>query len=405
MKHKKEELIYMNNLHNSLKRKISKKKIAIVSIIGFIILLVIVLICIYSLNKEFRKNIDSIIPFKHIEENNMPYISFENLNNTKIFAWSNYIAVINGNKLTKYDSIGKDVANINIEISNPIIAVNGDFAVIAEENGSKIYLLRKNEVSWEKDLEGQISRVSVNSNGYVSVIIEGTIYKSVIELYDNDGNEMFKTYLSSTIAVNTTISSDNKYLAFAEVSISGTMIQSNIKIISIEKAGEKKSNSDPIIYAYNADSNSLIIDMQYQNKNKLICRYDDSIHIIENETDNKIIDLDSNNKYNSFADINLNNFIVVTKEENTELFKDSTEVSFTNINNNKVNIYNLDGSIKSLHSSYDRVGINTGKELYFVATNGWLIKNYKSNDDIKDIVMNNSIAGVIYKNKIEIINL
>ena len=101
MKTKREDVIYMDNLHDSLKRKISKKKIIIVSIIVFIILMIIILQCIYAFNESFRKTVDQHIPFKQIEENNVPYIKLENLNNTKIFAWTNYIAVIYGNKLIK----------------------------------------------------------------------------------------------------------------------------------------------------------------------------------------------------------------------------------------------------------------------------------------------------------------
>lgn len=402
MKPRKKETIYMDNLHDTLKKKISKKKIAVVLIIAILIITIIVLVSIYSLNENFRKTIDQYISFKNVEENNVPYINLENTNASQIFAWSNNIGVISGNNFTKYDSIGKDIANITIEISDPLIAVNNDYAVIAEKDGNKIYLLKKNDIAWEKNIEGKISRINVNQNGYVSVVIEETIYKSVIELYDNNGEEVLKTYLSSTIAVNVDVSKDNKYLAFAEINISGTMVQSNVKIVSIENSKEKKSNSDSIIYTYNAEPNSVIIDIQYQNKNKLMCRYDDSVHVIYDDKDEKIIDLDNNN---SFADIKLDNYIVYTKEKSVDLLKNDTEVNFVNINNKKVNTYNFTGTIKNLYVSYDKVGINTGKEIHFVGTNGWLIKKYKAKDDIKDIVMNNSLAGIIYKNKIEIINL
>lgn len=86
---------------------------------------------------------------------------------------------------------------------------------IAEKLGQKIYLVKNNEIVWENTLSGNISTVDVNENGYVSVILSGTSYKSVIILYDENGNELFKTYLSNTIAISSEISSDNKYLSFA----------------------------------------------------------------------------------------------------------------------------------------------------------------------------------------------
>jgi len=36
---------------------------------------------------------------------------------------------------------------------------------------------------------------------------------------------------------------------------------------------------------------------------------------------------------------------------------------------------------------------------------GWLKKKYSSNQEIKNIVLGNNLAGIVYKNKIEIIDL
>ena len=51
------------------------------------------------------------------------------------------------------------------------------------------------------------------------------------------------------------------------------------------------------------------------------------------------------------------------------------------------------------------IGLNFGNEVQIVNENGWLIKKYTSSKEIKNIVLGNSIAGVVYKNKIEIISL
>lgn len=36
---------------------------------------------------------------------------------------------------------------------------------------------------------------------------------------------------------------------------------------------------------------------------------------------------------------------------------------------------------------------------------GWLLKKYKANQEITDIVLGNSIAGIVYRNKIDVISL
>ena len=48
--------------------------------------------------------------------------------------------------------------------------------------------------------------------------------------------------------------------------------------------------------------------------------------------------------------------------------------------------------------------MNFGTEVKIINTNGWLLKEYKSSKQIKDLVLGTSIAGIVYKDKIEIID-
>ncbi len=127
---------------------------------------------------------------------------------------------------------------------------------MAEEKGQKIYLIENKEIKWEQNIEGNISQITVNKNGYVAATIVDTSYKTVVSVYNNQGNHLFNTYLSSTRIVATSISDDNKYLALAEVDTSGTLLQSNIKIISIDDGINDAANSVKKIY--NGENNDLI---------------------------------------------------------------------------------------------------------------------------------------------------
>ncbi len=73
---------------------------------------------------------------------------------------------------------------------------------------------------------------------------------------------MFKTYLSKTSVTDVTISEDNKYLAIAEIDTSGTLIQSNVKVISIEKAIADNANSS-IESTFKSETGKLITDLKY----------------------------------------------------------------------------------------------------------------------------------------------
>ena len=172
-----------------------------------------------------------------------------------------------------------------------------------------------------------------------------------------------------------------------------------VKTISIEKAKSDPSNS--VIYTYTNEDNSLITKINYCSKNILSCLYNDSIHSlnIQEEQDSKIIEF--NNKYN-FADINLKNSSMYS-ENNSFGFSSNTNVNIANIRNNNTSIYTFKGSIKSVYCYNEKIAVNNGSEIHFVALNGWLIKKYSSLSEINTIVLGDSLAGIVYKDKVEIV--
>lgn len=390
-------LLYFDKNEN---KTINKKRLVGLIILVLLICLIVVLYSVYVANENFRSYVDINILNKEIEDSNLKSINIEDYDKSNIFAFSEYIAILKDNKLETYNSSGKKEAENRIEISNPIIDSNGKFLMIAEQNSSKVYLLEGNIIKWEQDLEGNIIRINVNENGYSSVILSGTSHKAVIILFDNFGKEIFR-YLSRTITVDAAISDDNKYLSIAEVNTSGTLIQSNIKVISVEKA--KEEPLEAIVYTYNAPTNSLILDIKYQNKTRLVCEYDNEVHVIKDNQDTKIADIDTSKEKITFSSIDLENHILKNIEENSGIFNTITVVKIINSTSLKENTYKFDGAIKELYCCDNKIALNLGSEIHFIDTNGWLIKKYTSEKEIRKIVITDDIAGIVYRDKIEIV--
>lgn len=388
----------VNLEENREKKKINKKKMIIVISVVVIILIVAITMLIYFSSRDARKFLDKYLFRKNITQEKLVSIDLDFDSNTNVFAYNKNICILAENKLMVYNSSGKQEKAIDLEINTPEYSVNDKYIAISEKNGSKIYLLNGSEVLWTASVDGQISKINVNKNGYVSIILSGTAYKSVIVIYDKNGNELFKRYQASTKVVDTTISDDNKYLAFAEVNTSGTTIGSSIKIVSIENPEE------PIIYTYNADSNKLIINIEYHN-NKLICMFDDEISAIENNNCISIINLNEKDKNINFANINLNGFVYRATEQSDGLFNTNTLLEIVNTSNNKINVYTVEGVAKAIYSFNNLIAVNLGQEIEFINTSGWLIKRYNSEQEVQSVVIGNGIAGIIYKDKVEIINL
>lgn len=383
-------------------KKLNKKKVYILITILLIIILLITTMVIYNANKNVRNFMDKYIFRKDVTEEHVPTIDIDYQSNTNIFTYGKYICILAENTLNEYGTSGKKEKDVKIEINNPIYDTEGKYLVIGENGSQKLYLITEDHIIWEKSIDGNLNKVTVNKNGYVCAIVTGTTHKSVIITFDQDGNELFKTYLSNTIAVDACVSTDNSEFAYAEVNTSGTTIQSNVKIILLKDVKEKNTEAK---YEYKAEQDSLILRIKYQNKSQLICMYDNSIRKFETGVDVELIKLDENNPKSTFAGIELDNYIFRTYEKSTGLFAADTIIELQNTSNGKENIYTIEEVAKSAVSYGNVVAINLGNEVDFVDTNAWLVKRYSSSQVIENIVLGEGIAGIIYSDKIEIINL
>ena len=377
-----------------------KKRIIQIIVISIILITLIVVAIIYAKNEAFRKWMDITIFRKEITNEDIPVIQIDSENNPYIYAYDNYIITLQKNELKGYNQYGRQEFALDISVSRPIFDSQNRFLAVAEYYGKRIYMISGKEIIWEKEVEGEISRVNVNKNGYVSIDITQTINKTVIITYSPEGKELFSTYLATTHGVDMEISEDNKYLAIAEINSSGTLIQSSIKIIGIEEVQGNADNA--IVYAYSADSDELITSIKYQNKDTLLCMYDTGIKKISGNKSENYREFQDDTL---FADVNLERHIVEVTKKSTGLFSAQGEVKIINTDTQGETVYVLENIPNSLKTYGDVIAINVGTEVHFIHTNGWLIKKYNSSQEIKDIVLSKNIAGIIYKDRIEIVSL
>ncbi len=377
------------------KKQINKKKVTQSILLLCALVTIAILFSVYVANAEFRGWIDKYIFGKEITENTGPIIEVDTDSNSFIYAYDKYVVVLSKNNLQNYDSSGKLESQIEITVTNPLFASSGKYLCVAEKGGNKLYLISGGNIIWQKDLEGQISQVYVNKNGYVSVS-----HKTIVKLFSLEGREITTAYLSSTYAIDTAISNDNKELAIAEINYSGSLIQSSVKVISVEKAQTDASNA--VIHTYKAEAKSIITSLYYQDNNILMCMLDNQItkKVEETMTEESKFDNDT-----LFADINLNGYTVQVKKKSTGLFSSEAQIEIKQVNSGKINLYKTNLLPKSMITYQDVIALNLGTEVHFIHTNGWLIKKYTSTRDIKDVVICGNVAGIIYKDKIELVGL
>lgn len=383
-------------------RKINEKKIIITIIVAVFLLSMIIIGIVYKNNKTARNWIDKNILQKEKVQNNLPSIEIEEINNSNIYAFNRYIGILNKNNFKIYDSVGKIQSTLDVEITKPIFDSNNRYLTIAEEKGQKFYLIEDQNIVWERSVEGNIAQITVNKNGYIAVTIVDTINKTVIAVYNNQGDHLFNAILSSTRVIATSISDDNKYLAISEIDTSGTMVQSNVRTMSIEKGKNDAENS--LIKVYNGENNELITNIKYQDKDKLLCMYTNKIVLIKPDETQETIQEYKDRKV-SFASIDLSNASITVEEKSSGIFTADSVINIVNSDNKSTAMYTVEAVSKEIYTSGNIIALNCGSEVEFINTNGWLLKKYVATQEITSIVVSESVAGIIYRDKIEVINL
>ena len=71
----------------------------------------------------------------------------------------------------------------------------------------------------------------------------------------------------------------------------------------------------------------------------------------------------------------------------------------------KETTYKVESVTKEIYTSKNKIGLNLGTEIEFINTSGWLVKRYISNQEITKVTMTDSIAGIVFRDRIEIVNL
>ncbi len=382
-------------------KQINTRKIILSVIICIFVVAMIVIIALYITNNEFRNWIDVQIFRKEILQDGVTTIELDESETSNIYAFNKYIGILSKNKLKVYSSNGEETTNLEVQITNPLFDSANRFLAIGESNGQKVYVIEDKDVIWESEVEGNIAKVYVNKNGYVAVIMTGMSHKSGVQVFDPEGNSLFISFLSSTMAVDVSISNDNKYLAIAEVDTSGSIIQSNIRIISIETAKTDPSNS--VEKNYKSEQNKLLVNIAYQDKNKIVCMYTDTMNVIENDQERVVFD--NKDKKIIAQSIELTNHLVSIQEEASGIFSANSVVNIMNMDSNHTQNYTVETSVKELYTKGDIIALNLGTEVEFINTGGWLVKRYIASQEVSNITVSDNIAGIIYRDKVEIINL
>ena len=248
-------------------------------------------------------------------------------------------------------------------------------------------------------------------NKYICILNEKNL-----KLYNQSGENI----TDISVDINTALfSSNDKYLAIAEKNgqefcvitdksyswrqkVDGEILQIYINKNGYVALVTTDTTYKSIIYSKEASTSKMILKVQYQDKNNLVCVYDDGINIVKDGKETEVL---SKEDGITFMSGNLNNNIAYIKEEQVGAFESTSKLSIVNPLNGQTSTYNFDEIAKEMYTNGNIIGVNIGTEMYFIGTNGMLIKKYTSNQEITNVMITKGLAIIIYKDRIEIVNL
>ena len=362
----------------------------IMYIILFLVLIIISLLCYFNYDKlsEYFSNEE----WKIAETTGSVMLE----NYYSIDGTASNLVVVGNNYMRGYSNVSKENFDESVSLKNATTCSDGEYCIIGEKDGAKIYMINTNVKVWENEVQGSIHGVTVNKNGYSAIIYKQTGYKTLIKVLSPQGEEIFTSYLASTYAVDVDISNDNKLLAIAEINTEGINATSNIKIIDINKLEQNEIKSIPL------EDNSLVTNIEYTNKNELLIQTDKNIKIIDAEGLHELTEAFDKNTY--FASIeNANKPIVISKNENG-LFDVNYQISIFEVNGEET-AYTLEKLPTIIKTQKNSIAVVIENQIFIVNTNGKLEKRYEVSGSVKDLCFfeeGHSLA-IIYRDRIDFI--
>ena len=383
---------------DKFKERRKNRKMIKFTIITLIAIIILVFIALYMANKSFSSFIDTYILKKRISENDANSLTIDTDNLSLIYAYDKSLVVYSDGSINFYNTDAKQTGNIEMTLSKPIADSEDKYLTLADYGLQKVCLIKSNSLVWQKDIEGKISKVSVNKQGYVAVSVTGTTYESIVMLFNENGDLLFSKYLS-TYVIDVDISDDSKYISIAEVDNSTILPVTKIEMVSVGLASTSSENAT--INTYEAESNKLLTGMNFQSKNVLVCSFEDYVLKMTDSSSDRLYEFSDLTAYLEVD--SRKGFVRIDKEESS-VFKSDYRLKITNENNSE-KVYIIEGSIKSLVCKDNKIALNLGKEVQFIDNNGWLVKKFIGNQEVKSVLVSNKIGIIVFKDKISIVNL
>lgn len=300
-------------------------------------------------------------------------LSYDPAIQTTIVPGKDGVLIINKSGISEYTTSKNPIWVKEMNISNPIIATDGERFVIAESGGKKIMSFSSRTMLWEKECQGTVEKVFVNKLGYVGVIFSQTGYKSGFLFLNPDGQEICTKLFAKTTLIDLDISPKGDFVAMIEADTTTATISSAISFMS---------NQGEITYS-SIENDTLLSGIRFLDNTNVVAVGDNKLIRIDKEYNKVVLD---DFKDKSVSGINLENSDKIIKVYRTAngIFADKSTIDILNVNNKKTGTGEVSGVVKAVESTGKTIAIVLADRIDFFDISGRYLNtlnisgNYKS---------------------------
>lgn len=156
-------------------------------------------------------------------------ISFEPDSNNIFALFGSDLAVLNRSTYKLYSADGKELFSFAVSFSMPGICVGSDYVAVYDRKSSEIYIFDKTSLVDTLTLDASIISVSINERGYMVVVREDELYRSVVSVFNSHHDLVYEWKSADYYVINAAISpKNNSMVATAYTQSEGSIISREI---------------------------------------------------------------------------------------------------------------------------------------------------------------------------------
>lgn len=162
---------------------------------------------------------------------------------------TDHVIKLSGSLVSYLSFQGKEEISVPINCQNPFLTINGQYILVADEDGFNFYLLNAKGLVLRGKTDSPIRGAAVSETGKTAFIMDELRTKGVLRVLDEHGKHILdwrvRDRLRSGYILNMAFSADSKFIDVSQVNTDGAYLQAIMTRLDLVKATISSSLLQP----------------------------------------------------------------------------------------------------------------------------------------------------------------